>query len=181
MGPLSKLSRESKGCSVKSSARGRCRLIQKENGIADANFSARGDRGEETDIRLVVLPGGPQHRRIVPQAPLRMGRHRAPNRWNHPGYAHTGADLQHTVEPAVFDKAIGVVAGIDIDIRAKAARVEVGLWPQPAQMSQRSARDQMDYVFVEKIPSRRKRIAPHDSFEFLRVGPLGADPFKTHR
>src|SRR5437899_5591351 len=128
----------------------------------------------------MVLPCRAQNRRVMTQFGLRMDRHRTANRWSHPDDAHSGTNFEHTAEPTVLDKTVSLVAGIDVDIRTEAARVEIRLGPQSPQIRERSAGNDVDGIFVEKIAPRWKGVAAHDRFEFLRGWPLTADPLEPN-
>src|SRR5216683_1420808 len=103
----------------------------------------------------MILPRGAQDRHVSRQLVLRMGSHRASNRGPHPHDARAVADFEHSVEPAVLDKAVGLRAGVDVNIRAEAAQVEIGPVAQVAQMFERAGRDDMNHVLVEEISPRR--------------------------
>src|SRR5437899_12715256 len=103
----------------------------------------------------MVLPCRAQNRRVMSQFGLRMDRHRTANRWSHPDDAHTGTNFEHTAEPTVLDKTVSLVAGIDVDIRAEAARTEERLRPPRPQIRERSAGNDVPGIFVQYIASNR--------------------------
>src|SRR5271154_6941433 len=73
------------------------------------------------------------------------------------------ANRQCTVEPLIFEKARGGRAGIDKDVGAKAARVEIGgAALKIAQMRQGAGGDNMNDVFVEEVAARRQGVTAHD-------------------
>jgi len=123
---------------------GYCAYAMSLNRIADADPASLGDRREHADVGLVVLRGGPQDRHITRQVGLRMGGHHTADRRAHPVYFHRFANFEHPVEPAIFDEAVGLGAGVHQDVGAKPARVKVRIGFQRAQMRDGAARDYVD-------------------------------------
>lgn len=75
----------------------------------------------------MVIGGGAEHARIAWQIFLLMGGHYATQGGFHRGDAYAVANLETSVEPSVFDEALGVRRRLDHDIRAETAGVDTGV------------------------------------------------------
>ena len=148
--------------------------------IADPNRTAGGDGGEYADVGLMVLKGGAQNRGVVGQFALRMSRNGASDGRPNAGDADVTANRQRAIEPLIFKETGGGRAGIDEDVGAKAARIEIGgATLKIAQMGERAGRDDMDYVLIEEVAARRETVTPHDRLEFLRRRAARTDAFEA--
>src|SRR5579862_1161899 len=111
--------------------------------VAEVDVALALERGEGAEVGLMALHRGAQNREVARQLLLRERRHHATQRWlNRNDFDR--ADFQHSAGPLVLDEAAGIVAGVDQEVGAKAAIIEIGTaLGQTPHISERAGRDQM--------------------------------------
>src|SRR5689334_6855004 len=93
--------------------------------VTGPDYAGGAGAGEHANVSLMVERGGAQYRGVVAQFVLRMRGHRAADRRPHVTDPYRAADFKRATEPSIFNEAAGVGAGVDQDVGAEAARIEV--------------------------------------------------------
>src|SRR5271168_3745550 len=112
------------------------------NRVAEVDVAIALDGSEGAEVSLVPMDRGAQDRKIARQVLLRVRRHYAAERRRNRDDLDAIADFEHAADPFVLDEAVRIATGIDQQVGAETAIVEIRITlGEVAHMRERSSCD----------------------------------------
>src|SRR5438093_10902145 len=132
--------RHRRPCEAHGPLPGQGRLRHEHDRIVEPHLAWSPDGSEDADVTLMMLRSDTKNAPITLEIGLRVRRHDATECRTHPDDPHGLTHLECSLEPVVLDETLYPRSGLHDDVRAKAARIEIGiLADQLAHVGERAA------------------------------------------